>query len=116
MTDTTLPPPSDLCPIATPDVADVVKKVRELVGLVNEEEMAAILQVSYATLATWRTRRRGPPSIKLGKKVFYALTDFEGWVQDEVARQRPPQAPLSARAYKPAVHVDETQSGLHVHY
>jgi len=105
MTDVTIDSPHD----------QTARQVRGTVGIVNEDEMAAILQISHETLATWRTRRRGPPSIKLGKKVFYAVADFGAWVQEELQRQRAgacPAKPVGRRL----VHVDDTQAGLHVHY
>jgi len=105
MTDVTIDNPHD----------QTARQVRGAVGIVNEDEMAAILQISHETLATWRTRRRGPPSIKLGKKVFYAVADFGEWVKEEVARQRFPQCKPASLRFK-EVHVDEQQAGLHVHY
>jgi predicted DNA-binding transcriptional regulator AlpA len=109
MTDVTIDNPHD----------QTARQVRGTVGIVNEDEMAAILQISHETLATWRTRRRGPPSIKLGKKVFYAVADFGAWVQEELQRQRasccPQHSSPASRRFK-EVHVDDTQAGLHVHY
>ena len=96
---------------------NVAKKIRSDVGLASEAEMAAILQVSEETLATWRTKRRGPPSIKLGKKVFYLIQDFGKWVMQEVERQAAPAVrPPRRRAYKAPVSIDEEQAGVHIHY
>jgi len=57
-------------------------------GLMTSEEMSGVLQVSPQTLATWRCKKRGPPSIKLGKKVFYLISDFNDWTRDEARRQQ----------------------------
>ena len=57
-------------------------------GLMSTEEMSGVLQVSPQTLATWRCKKRGPPSIKLGKKVFYLIADFNRWTQSEAKRQQ----------------------------
>jgi hypothetical protein len=37
------------------------------------------LQVTIATLATWRSRGNGPPYVKIGGKVLYRLADVEGY-------------------------------------
>ena len=58
------------------------------IGLVPADEMSAILKVSSQTLATWRCKGRGPPAIKLGKRVFYLLAEFNKWMMDEVKTQR----------------------------
>jgi len=57
-------------------------------GLMSTEEMSSVLQVSPQTLATWRCKRRGPPSIKLGKKVFYLIADFNRWTQEQARKQQ----------------------------
>lgn len=62
-------------------------QIRKAVGMANVMEMAAMLQVSKQTLATWRTKKRGPPYVKIGKKVFYLLSDFSTWVIEECERQ-----------------------------
>jgi len=67
----------------------------EEVGLLTADEISNVLQVSTKTLTTWRWKRRGPPSIKLGKKVFYLMADFAKWMQDESNRQK--QAPSVPR-------------------
>ena len=95
-------------PPATDQVA--AAQIRAHVGLANEDEMAAILQVSHETLATWRTKKRGPPSIKLGKKVFYLIPDFGKWVMEEVARQHNPVRRFSPKPLPlPAAIGDEWQ-------
>lgn len=66
---------------------DMAASIRAAVGIVNEEEMSATLQVSVETLTTWRTKRKGPPHIKIGKKVFYSISEFGAWVVQESARQ-----------------------------
>jgi len=76
----------------TADTTD--RKVRYAVGLITEEEMAKTLQLqSIETLATWRSQKRGPPFVKLGKKVFYTVTEFGAWVQEESKRQSERPAP-----------------------
>ena len=59
-----------------------------LVGLIPAADMSGILKVSIQTLATWRCKKKGPPSVKLGKRVFYLLNEFTRWMQEEASRQR----------------------------
>jgi hypothetical protein len=84
-------------------------QIRNTVGLANEDEMAATLQVSHETLATWRTKKRGPPSIKLGKKVFYLIPDFGRWVMEEVERQ---QLTSRIRDYEPRPELPPPADGV----
>ena len=98
---------------------NVAKKFRSAVGLASEDEMAAMLQISGETLATWRTKHKGPPFIKLGKKAFYCINSFSQWVAAEVDRQAAPRARARPRGFKPPltpVVIDEGQAGVHVHY
>lgn len=66
---------------------EATKVIRNAVGIIDADEMAALLQVSHLTLTTWRWRRCGPPFIKVGKKIFYPLSEFATWIGDESARQ-----------------------------
>lgn len=74
--------------MSTQDInEEVTKGIRNTVGIIDADEMAALLQVSHLTLTTWRWRRCGPPFIKVGKKIFYPLSEFATWIGDESARQ-----------------------------
>jgi hypothetical protein len=75
--------------------------IHTAVGLMSQEDMSAVLQVSPQTLATWRCKKRGPPSIKLGKKVFYMVSEFNTWTQKEADLQRSKKAPAH---YNPEYH------------
>ncbi len=45
-------------------------------------EAAEFLGLSAETLTTWRcTKRYEIPYLKVGKKVFYVLTDLETWLE-----------------------------------
>ncbi len=60
------------------------RNVRAACGLLTEDEMAAVLLLSStATLAAWRSQGKGPPSLKLGKRVFYTMKDFGEWAAGE---------------------------------
>jgi hypothetical protein len=68
-------------------LGNLAQQLRNAVGIMSESEMAAILQVSDETLATWRTKKKGPPHVKIGKRAFYLAGDFSKWVLEEVQRQ-----------------------------
>jgi hypothetical protein len=70
-------------------------------GLMSAEDVSGVLQVTHQTLATWRCKKRGPPSIKLGKKVFYLITDFNGWAQEEREKQHQRRAARKAKVKAP---------------
>lgn len=48
---------------------------------------AAFLGLQPATLEIWRTRREGPPFIKVGKVVRYSMADLREYL--EARRQKP---------------------------
>jgi hypothetical protein len=111
-------PPISLDAYSTDNVAT---KFREAVGLASEDEMASILQISHETLATWRTRRKGPPFIKLGKKAFYCISSFSQWINHEVERQQALKLPRLRKRIQPApaptpLREDEKQAAQHVNY
>jgi len=48
--------------------------------LLSEAERADIEGVSVRTLQRERAERRGPPYIKLGRRVFYRLEAYRAWL------------------------------------
>lgn len=80
----------------------VATQARGAIGLLTEDEVARTLQLnSTSTLATWRSQGKGPPSVKLGKKVFYTVRDLSTWIVEEGQRQNAPandNAPQQAAA------------------
>jgi hypothetical protein len=54
--------------------------------LLTTDEAAAALRVSPWTLACWRSRRTGPPYVKIGGRVAYQNVDLEAYL---AARRRP---------------------------
>ena len=46
----------------------------------TEREYAELRGVSVRTIQRERAARRGPPFIKLGKKVYYRKAAIEGWL------------------------------------
>lgn len=56
------------------------RALRNLMGLLTDEDVQALLMVSENTTQFWRTNKKGPPYCKLGNKVFYKVSDLEKWV------------------------------------
>jgi hypothetical protein len=46
----------------------------------GERRVAEMLGCSLRTLQRWRMEGKGPPSTKIGRKVFYELNDLQEWI------------------------------------
>jgi hypothetical protein len=68
--------------------ASTALQLRKTIGLLTEDEVAkALLLNSTDTLATWRSQKKGPHFVKLGKRVFYTQQDLVQWVIGEREKQ-----------------------------
>lgn len=66
---------------AAKEVHDRAIAIRGSIGMITEEELAAILLLtSVGTLATWRSQGKGPEAVKLGKRVFYSTAALAQWI------------------------------------
>jgi predicted DNA-binding transcriptional regulator AlpA len=63
--------------------------------LLRPREAAELLSLSPSTLASWRSRGRGPAFVRLGAAIRYRMTDLEdyltrgGSLEDDPARESP---------------------------
>jgi excisionase family DNA binding protein len=64
--------------------------------LLTDDEAAAYLQASTSTLNFWRTQRRGPAFVKLGRNVRYRRCDLDRWI--EANRRETSDSRAAARA------------------
>ena len=48
--------------------------------LFGEHRVAEMLGCSLRTLQRWRKEGKGPPSTKIGRKVYYDLNDLQEWI------------------------------------
>lgn len=64
--------------------ADRGMELRGQLGLLSQEDLAAILDVGVDTLAEWRRLRKGPDFVKMGKGVMYRRDDVAAWVKRKV--------------------------------
>ena len=50
-------------------------------NLLTETDVAAILRVSVRTLRRWHSLRKGPPRVKIGRKIHYRSGSVESWIE-----------------------------------
>lgn len=50
--------------------------------LLTPPEAAARLRLSVHTLKAWRRDEKGPPKVKIGRRVFYDAADLEQYIED----------------------------------
>ena len=71
---------------------DLVAKINSIgieakshMAMLTEEEAAAYIGVSPATLRSWRCRERGPRFIKVGRRVGYLRKDLDAYLSAHVS-------------------------------
>lgn len=69
-------------------------QLRREMGLLSEDELAAMLGVEIKTIRNWRTERSGPPPIKAGS-ILYRRRAVRQWLQAREAAGNgwPPSPP-----------------------
>ena len=55
-----------------------------LAGYMTIEELAAELDMAVISLATWRMRQKGPPYIKIGRKILYSRATVKEWIASQI--------------------------------
>lgn len=68
--------------------------LRHELGILTEEEVAAIRGKDVSTLQKERSRREGPPWVKDGRSIFYFKSDLLGWLKEQQARTSSPDPRL----------------------
>jgi hypothetical protein len=68
------------------DAQEVVSgdSFRARLGLLTQEELAAVLDVSPDTLREWRRLKQGPDYVKAGKGVMYREKDIMRWLERNI--------------------------------
>lgn len=56
------------------------QQLRDSFDLISPSDLAALLDLDERTLAVWRSQRRGPDFVKLGRTVFYRREDVSDWI------------------------------------
>jgi predicted DNA-binding transcriptional regulator AlpA len=49
--------------------------------LLTEREVAALLKLSVRTLQSWRTRKVGPPVVRVGRSIRYRRGSLMDWLK-----------------------------------
>jgi hypothetical protein len=51
-------------------------------GLLTEEDVAALAGADVTTVRNWRSQRSGPPFTKIGRRALYRVEAFQKWLRD----------------------------------
>ena len=51
--------------------------------LISERRVAAMLGVSRRTLQRWQKANKGPPRVKIGRRIFHDEDKLKAWIQDQ---------------------------------
>lgn len=62
------------------EVETMAKYGNALVELITSDELAGQLGVSERTLSRWFRLRKGPPRVKVGRRVLYRQTAIGDWL------------------------------------
>lgn len=57
------------------------ENLRAKLGLLTQDELALLLEVTTETLREWRRLRQGPDFVKAGKGVMYRESDIQDWLK-----------------------------------
>jgi hypothetical protein len=52
-----------------------------LADYMTPDELARELNVALVTLSRWRSRKKGPPCIKMGLRVLYSRASVRKWLE-----------------------------------
>lgn len=69
---------------------DDLTQLRRDLGLLNEQEVAGVLDKSVSTLQKMRSARVGPPWMKDGNTILYRRESLLAWVADQERRTSGP--------------------------
>jgi hypothetical protein len=63
------------------DALPVADLCRQL-GLLTEEDVAALAGADISTVRNWRSQRSGPPFVKIGRRPLYRMESFQRWLKE----------------------------------
>ena len=58
-------------------------------GLLSEEDVAALADVDVGTVRNWRAQRSGPPFTKIGRRPLYRVEAFQRWLKEREEETQP---------------------------
>lgn len=56
--------------------------------LLTEQQTAKMLSLEAVTLRNWRSQRRGPAAVKIGRKSFYRRETIMSWIASREGQYR----------------------------
>lgn len=56
--------------------------------LLTIQEAAAFLRTPSGTLRFWRSHGVGPPSFKIGRRIYYWLSEILAWLDEQRGQRR----------------------------
>ena len=59
---------------------------RRIAGYSSEDETAKALSVTLRTLRKWRQRGKGPPWVKVGRRIVYSDESCMAWLKGQEVR------------------------------
>lgn len=68
--------------MTTMETDEIDVRVRQQLGLLTEEEVAALAGNDVLTVRNWRTTREGPPFTKLGRRALYRIEAVKQYLID----------------------------------
>ena len=71
------------------DVRERDSRVRSQLGLLSEEDVAAVADVDVATVRNWRAQRSGPPFTKIGRRPLYRIASVLRWLEEREESTQP---------------------------
>jgi phage terminase Nu1 subunit (DNA packaging protein) len=74
--------------VEAPDEDSAAADRREL-GLLTEQQLAAIAGVDVRTVQNWRTARTGPPFTRFGRTVVYHRESLLRWLKEREVETQP---------------------------
>lgn len=57
------------------------RKAKVLDGYLTDDEQARVLLLTPRTLRNWRRLGKGPPYVRVGKRIFYPLAGNAAWLK-----------------------------------
>jgi hypothetical protein len=62
-------------------LVEAIRSARSVPGLLEIDDVAALLHVSRSLLAKWRMLGRGPRFMKVGRRILYECGEVRRWLE-----------------------------------
>lgn len=58
--------------------------LRDAFALLSPSDLACMIGVDERTVAVWRSQKRGPDFVRLGRAIHYRKADVDDWIEINV--------------------------------